>query len=314
MNLEEILVGEVLPMTVYLYLDFRFIAYRGADDVLDRHAYERLELRGIKNLFIAEKDRQAFTNWSQKRKEEVKAIAAANVAVEASGPVPGQNKNLHKAREDLHRKTMDIFHSQHPDKAVQHCMTASRKLVNEFMKSPFATKTLSQLQTYSQGTVDHSVNVSVLSVYLALQMGYSHAVILQHVGMGGLLHDIGKTKIHFRQGESDKEIAQKMRDHPTLGGKVLDSMKVPSEVKMIVVQHHECNDGTGFPKKIRGAQMYDLAKIVQIANVFDELVGDGQGPLAERQRSAIQQMDKVLYKKFDPQKLEKALKILRLGV
>lgn len=304
-GLEEILVGEELPITIYLYLDFRFIAYRGKGDVLDRKSYERLELRKIKNLFINDTDRGAFTSWTKAREAEVKETAA---------PLAGENKNFQKAREDLHRKTMDIFRGQHPDKNVASCITASKKLVSEVMKSPFAVKTLSQLQTYSQGTVDHSVNVSVLSVYLAMQMGYSHAVILQHVGMGGLLHDIGKTKIQIKDGEGEREIQQRLREHPTIGAKILETLKVPSEVRMIVAQHHECSDGTGYPKKMRGAQMYDLAKIVQIANTFDELVGDGQGPLAERQRSALAQMDKVLYKKFDSEKLEKALKILRLGV
>ena len=83
---------------------------------------------------------------------------------------------------------------------------------------------------------------------------------------------------------------------------------------MIVAQHHECHDGSGFPKKLRGSAIYDLARIVSIANVFDELVGDGQGTLIERQKVAIRQLDEFLYKKFDPQKLEKTLKILRMGI
>jgi HD-GYP domain-containing protein (c-di-GMP phosphodiesterase class II) len=85
-------------------------------------------------------------------------------------------------------------------------------------------------------------------------------------------------------------------------------------VKMIVAQHHEAYDGTGFPKKLRGGVIYDLARIVSIANVFDELVADGQGNLVERQRAAVKQLDGTMYKKFDPQKLEKALKILKLGI
>jgi HD-GYP domain-containing protein (c-di-GMP phosphodiesterase class II) len=83
---------------------------------------------------------------------------------------------------------------------------------------------------------------------------------------------------------------------------------------MIVAQHHEYDDGTGYPKKLRGKGIYDLARIVCIANVFDELVGEGSGTLVERQRSAIQQLDKILFKKFDPEKLSKAIKIFKLGV
>jgi putative nucleotidyltransferase with HDIG domain len=183
------------------------------------------------------------------------------------------------------------------------------------MAAPFATRSLSKLQNYSKGTVDHSVNVSVLSVYLALQMGYSHAVILQHLGLGALLHDIGKTQVPLLDSDSKEEIERKLKDHPELGVRLIDSQnEVSSEAKMIIAQHHENWDGTGEPNKMKGAAIYDLARIVSIANVFDELVGDGKGSLKERQQEALKQLDETLYKRFDPQKLEKALKILRLGV
>jgi putative nucleotidyltransferase with HDIG domain len=133
--------------------------------------------------------------------------------------------------------------------------------------------------------------------------------------MGGLLHDIGKPRVDVKEQDTDSDIEFKMKEHASFGLKMLENQqKVPNEVKMIVAQHHECHDGTGFPKKLRGSAIYDLARIVCIANVFDELVGDGQGTLSERQKAAITQLDQTLYKKFDPQKLEKAIKILKLGI
>ena len=51
-----------------------------------------------------------------------------------------------------------------------------------------------------------------------------------------------------------------------------------------------------------------------IANTFDEAVGNGKGTLVQRQKAAIKQLDEVLYRRFDPVKLEKALKILKLGI
>jgi putative nucleotidyltransferase with HDIG domain len=210
---------------------------------------------------------------------------------------------------------MDIFLAEHPDRLVNQAISASKRLVNEVMAAPFATRSLSQLQTYSKGIADHSVNVSVLSVYLALQMGYSHALILNHIGLGALLHDIGKTKVSVLETDSKEEIERKMRDHPALSAQVIEEQaQVSNEVRMIIAQHHENWDGTGFPGKMKGSAIYDLARIVSIANVFDELVGDGHGSLAERQKAALHQLDESLYRHFDPQKLEKALKILRLGV
>jgi putative nucleotidyltransferase with HDIG domain len=302
-DLHRILVGEPLPTSIYIYIDFRFITFRADGDVIDRSAYDRLEFKKVRNLFVIERDKTKFDDWADKRVEEKKP------------PLPPATEGFGKIREDVHRKTLDIFQSSHPDKIVSQTLAASKKLVSEVMKFPYAVPTLAHLQTYSRGTVDHSVNVSVLSVYLAMQMGYSHSLILQHVGAGGLLHDIGKPKIHLGDDDSPAVIATKMKEHPAVGLRVIESQqRVPNEVKMIIAQHHECYDGTGFPKKLRGSAIYDLARIVSIANVFDELVGEAKGSLVERQRYAINQLDQVLYKKFDPQKLEKTLKILKLGI
>ena len=302
-DLADILVGEPLPGTVYLYIDFRFITYRAGGDMVDRMAYDRLEFKKVRSLFIKEEDRPGFLAWAAKRhKEEIPEL-------------PPETKAFPKVREEVRRKVMDIFQSEHPDKVVHQAISASKKLVTEVMKFPYAVKTLGQLQGYSQGSVDHSVNVSVLSTYLAMQMGYSHNLILQHVGMGGLLHDIGKPAIRVDDNDSPETVAKKMQEHPTLGLRILDGQpKVPNEVKMIVAQHHEYHDGSGYPKKLRGGAIYDLTRIVSIANVFDELVSNGQGTLAERQRAAVSDLDSKLFRQFDPQKLEKSLKILKLGL
>jgi putative nucleotidyltransferase with HDIG domain len=304
-SLEEIIVGQPLPVNIYIYINFRFITYRIAGDALDRATYDRFEHGKLKNLFIREEDQKAFQEWSEKTFEEIEDV----------GSGPAMASGLRDAREDAHRKTLDIFMSTHPDKVIEQTLGASKKLVDEVMKYPYAVQSLSQLQTYSKGTVDHSVNVSVLSVYLAMQMGYTHGLILQHVGMGALLHDLGKTQVQIEDGDKPDVVEEKLKGHPEIGLKILEAQqKVPNEVKMIVAQHHENFDGTGYPKKLRGNQIYDLSRIVSIANVFDELVADGSGTLPERQRAAVKQLDEVHYRRFDPQKLDKVLKILKLGV
>src|SRR6185295_20003436 len=117
------------------------------------------------------------------------------------------------------------------------------------------------------------------------------ALILQHIGLGALLHDIGKTKVSWQESDSKEETERKNKEHPALGLQLIDSQTVSNEAKMIIAQHHENWDGTGFPAKMKGAAIYDLARIVSIANVFDELVGDGHGTLAERQKTALKQLD-----------------------
>jgi putative nucleotidyltransferase with HDIG domain len=303
-DVENIRVGEALPVDVFVYLSFRFVLFRPSGDAIDRTTFDRLQLNKVTYLFVREGDIEPMRAWFTEA-----------ATFDPPPPVQPELKKFYEAREDAHRTTMDIFLAEHPDRLVNQALSASKRLVNEVMAAPLAVKSLSQLQTYSKGTVDHSVNVSVLSVYLALQMGYSHSLILQHIGLGAILHDIGKTRVEIAENDSKEALEGKMKDHAKFGTDVIDGQtQVSNEARMIIAQHHENWDGTGYPGKMKGAGIYDLARIVSIANIFDELVGDGKGSLADRQRSAIRQLDEELYRHFDPQKLEKALKILRLGV
>ena len=307
-ELDEVFIGDPLPCSLFLYIDYRFLTYRPSGSEIDRMTYERLEFKKIRNLFIHLSDREVFAAWS-----------AAKSAEQAPPPEAGEGSPVLKAldglKDDMRRKTMDIFTTNHPVKAVAAGLETSKKLVDEMMKMPFAVKSLAHLQGYSRGTVDHSVNVSILAVYLGQQMGYSSAVILQHIGMGALLHDIGKPLVKIDDTDDKETIELKMVEHVKLGAEFINKEdKAPNEVKMIVAQHHEFYDGTGYPKQLRSNRIYDLARIVTIANEFDGLVADGQGTLVERQRAAITHMDQVMFKKFDPMKLEKAIKILKLGV
>jgi putative nucleotidyltransferase with HDIG domain len=303
-EVDGVRVGEALPVDVFVYISFRFITFRASGDLIDRQTFDKLQLNKVKYLFVREEDVDAFRTWISQEK-----------ALDPPPPEVPELKKFQEAREDAHRRAMDIFLSEHPDRLVSQAISASKRLVTEVMAVPFAVKQISQLQNYSKGTVDHSVNVSVLSVYLALQMGYSHALILQHIGLGGLLHDIGKTQVGIAEEDPKDVVEKKLKDHPKAGLTLIDSQaQVSNEAKMIIAQHHENWDGTGYPGKMKGGAIYDLARIVSIANVFDELVGDGKGSLVERQRAAIKQLDESLYRQFDPQKLEKSLKILRLGV
>ena len=307
-DLNEIRIGEPLPVPIYLRIDSRYITFRAEGDLVDRKTYERLELQKIKKIFIQEKDHPSFNAWSKK-------FLAETTIQKNKDPKNKEIEHYVHVREETERKILDIFHSSHPDKVVAQAIQSSKKLVFEVMKLPYASQPLNLLQLYSQGAVNHSVNISVLSVYLAMQMGYSHALVLQQIGAGGLLHDIGKSKVPIESSDSQETVDFKMLAHPDLGLGVLDTQeKVPQEVKTIVSQHHECFDGSGYPKKLRGHSINELTRIISIADRFDNLIAEGKGSLSERQRWALLQLDQVYYLYFDPQKLQQAIKILKVGI
>lgn len=302
-NLQDVTVGEPLPAPIYLYIDHRFITFRAEADSLDRKAYERLFLKQVKQVFIKETDLGKFEAWRDRQN--------ANDLQ----PSSDQERAFMKAREDSKRAMLDIFSNQHPNKVVMKGLESSKKLVAEVMKGPFTSRPILKLQALPKDMIDHSVNVSVLSVYLAMHMGISNALSLSHIGAGALFHDIGKLKVRIKDEDTTSDYEEKMKAHPELGFALLGEVEgIAEEVKSIVMQHHEFHDGSGFPGHLKANQIHEWAKIVSLANLFDDLVASSKGDLQARQKAAISQLDQVLCNKFDPLKLDKALKTLKLGL
>jgi putative nucleotidyltransferase with HDIG domain len=123
----------------------------------------------------------------------------------------------------------------------------------------------------------HSVGVSLYSVLLARAMKIHSPPILFKIAVGGMLHDMGKRAIAKEILEKkDSELTQEDKEilnrHATEGAKILTQLKyVPSEVVLILHQHHENCLGTGFPSQLSQEKIHPSARIVSLANEFCHL-------------------------------------------
>jgi HD-GYP domain-containing protein (c-di-GMP phosphodiesterase class II) len=137
---------------------------------------------------------------------------------------------------------------------------------------------LLQLTSHDYNTYIHSVNVGVYGVSLAKAIFRREDKHDMHaLGAGFFLHDIGKVNIDEaiinKPGKLSEEEMTVMRRHPSLGFKLLNETKqINEESRMIVLQHHEREDGTGYPRKLRGDDIHVYGRICSVADVFDALV------------------------------------------
>jgi putative nucleotidyltransferase with HDIG domain len=221
---------------------------------------------------------------------------------------------------EVRRSALDLFSAPKSDETAKAAMESSQKMVTEFLKKPYVVENVYHLQRYGRGVIDHSVNVSVLSAYLGMQMGFTSQTILEHLALGGLLHDLGKAFVAGAGGGEEKmldENAPEFKQHPLLGVQAIEGAgtgisEVSNEVRMIIAQHHEFMDGSGYPGGLQGLSIYELSRIVAIANVYDNLVSESKAPeMAGRQKEALLRMENEYAGKLDRRKLEKAVKILR---
>lgn len=122
----------------------------------------------------------------------------------------------------------------------------------------------------------HSVNTCILSLLMGNAVNFTR-IKQMSLGMGALLHDIGMVKLPIKITQKKGKLTEQeyniIRTHPLISYKLLsDSGKFTKDVCMIVLQHHERFDGKGYPRHIKGEAILDLAKIVQIASVYEAMI------------------------------------------
>jgi HD-GYP domain-containing protein (c-di-GMP phosphodiesterase class II) len=139
---------------------------------------------------------------------------------------------------------------------------------------------LTRITNHDFYTYTHSVNVGFLAICLAKTVFQdSDAHNMHELGAGFFLHDVGKVRVPpdiiNKPGRlTDEEMAE-VRRHPTQGFNILhESRQLTNECRTIVLQHHERNDGAGYPHRLRGQDIHIYGRICSIADVYDALTSD----------------------------------------
>jgi len=154
-------------------------------------------------------------------------------------------------------------------------------------------------------TYTHSVNVGVTGLMLAKALfGNSDTHDLHELGAGFFLHDLGKIKVDpdvlNKPARLTEAEMRHIRIHPYQGYKLLKSADALSEeCRLIIMQHHEFVDGTGYPRKLRGEEIHLYGKICGIADVFDALTAERSYKKAMTTFDALKLMKEKMIDHFD---------------
>ncbi len=162
--------------------------------------------------------------------------------------------------------------------ALDKIENAAEEMVQSILRNSDALISLCQIKGHDEYTYMHSVNVGVLVASLAHAMNY-HSNELLHVGIGGILHDIGKMRVPEQILNKPGKYAdweyEIMKQHPEHGLSLIEDKKnIPQLSRLIVIQHHERYNGKGYPYGLCGTQINEVGLMAAVADVYDALTSD----------------------------------------
>jgi len=188
------------------------------------------------------------------------------------------------------------------------------QLADQVIQNPDALIWLTHLKTRDEYTATHCINVCILALTFGRTVGLDD-VPLHKLGMGALLHDIGKMQVPDeilnKPGRLSKKEFEIMKGHPSHGHAMLvDDHHIDAESLHIVLHHHERLDGAGYPKGMSEAEIPMLTRIASIVDVYDAITSDRCYHDGISPALALENLFKWSKGNFDILLLEKFIKCL----
>ncbi|MCR5176218.1 MAG: HD domain-containing protein [Anaerovibrio sp.] len=209
-------------------------------------------------------------------------------------------------REVVH-EVNDIFTStiKNDEVPTEKTNTLVHENLYPMAKQSGAIDYLYELNHMANDVYNHSIRVSVLAGVIGKWMLLPSRKVTDLI-TAGFLHDIGK--VHFPERLQSRQVDtlkgedfETYLQHTTDGYKILSgSNDISESVKLAVLQHHEAMDGSGFPDNKKGKDIDLFARIIAIADLYDNITTEREGFVRQTPFAAIAKITELMYSKLDP--------------
>ena len=240
--------------------------------------------------------------------------------IEVVEPITEETRR--RATDALARALTDISDAgdgELPATAVAGLEDVAARIAADISSCDDAALALSDLAAADAYTLQHSIDVTVVGLLVAKRVFRDHGWVdgrrrrifdrvderLARIGVGLLLHDIGKITIPAdvlsKPGKLSPEEWELVRGHPAAGVELLSSDLIPAVVKGVVRSHHERWDGSGYPDGKKGEKILQLARIAAVADVFDAVTSERPYATAQPAHVGVEIIVSGAGTAFDPE-------------
>lgn len=288
-----------MPFDVFVKItDVKYTRIFKKGDVIDRARFEIYSNKGVKELYIHRSDRKEYIAATERLVQKI--LAQSDITT----------NEAKRAVEELTEQTLfEIFDDRvFNEDSIRRTQTTIKvyiSLVNSDIKALANFINLAKQETY---LCRHSIATSIFGVLLARAAENVNEKTLAIIGLGGMLHDIGMSKLPAAINEVDRRLTPEewtlVKSHPKLAIQMIQGVpSFPSEVALAIEQHHEHWNGKGYPRGLKGEEIFYPARVISIADSFSALTTRRAGRALYSPEDAIALMT-TEEGKYDPKLLK----------
>ncbi|WP_353892123.1 HD-GYP domain-containing protein [Proteinivorax hydrogeniformans] len=214
---------------------------------------DKLSKHGVRTIYVTTgEDLGLIQPLEGNRDEAIKAISRQ----------PLKDILLQKANTFSKSNTRSVILNEVIEEIVSFMLNKTSLLVH-----------FAHLRLIDNYTYEHSLDVCALSLVVGEKLRLTRTTLF-NLGLGALIHDIGKTKVSLQISRnpgklSDEEFAQ-IKKHPSLGFVILKELEdnIPLVCCQIALQHHERFSGSGYPRGLKENKTHKLSYVVGICDMY----------------------------------------------
>ncbi len=245
----------------------RPVLYRGGDYPIQSADLDRLRERGITRLYISSDKREAYQAYLRKISECDESLGEVSMKARVGA--------LNEVVREVLRNS---FTQNDVAQTVQVAGELAEMACTLVSRDDFESNDLFEVLHHDYTTFTHSANVALYTTMLAKGLGFSESDIAQ-ITTGGLLHDLGKLEISeailCKPGRLDEEEFRLIQTHPTIGfRRLMHRTDLSYGQLMMVYQHHERLDGSGYPVGVASDDIHPWAKLCAVVDVFEAVTSN----------------------------------------
>ncbi len=203
-----------------------------------------------------------------------------------------------------YKKVQDLLNNGYYEEGLLKLNSLVNIIRTEIYKQLHKCGKGSQLRFLGEYELCHPLNVAVISGLIAQKLDFSNKAIDQVI-LSGLLHDIGKTRIDLPDSQALITMNEhEVKEHTVLGYRMIkDEFELPEVIAKVALQHHENNDGSGYPQGLSNDYISEYSQIVNVANYYDNLAFNRTHTPVANNKQALRTMLEVGTKRFSAKML-----------